>query len=449
MLGYAKRKGLGKLRSMTNIDKDNQSSQTKFKGKRLLILGGAIQHCKVVEAAKEMGIITYVTDFLPTAPAKEMADFSYQINVTETEKLAELCRSEQIDGIISGWLDFCQIPYQRLCEATGLPCYGLREQFDILTNKLKFKEICQQYGVGNPTAFPWKEYVGGKYSKLPYPVLVKPADSRGSRGVKVCYDSVELEAAIENASRESYDSNAIAERYIENGQAFLVVYFFVNGEAYVQQLSDAYFGDPEYGLGKVVSAYRSPAKSAELYFKHGDSDFISMLKDLGVKDGPVCMQGFLTENEILYFDPGRRFPGGEYERAFKRATGIDFVKLMIGFALTGEMCTEGDFPRYLYRTNGKTTLRLHLNVRGGLVASEEGFEDINNIPEVEYVAKYHGVGDMIENTGDVRQRYAHIVIVADTTFALQETIRKIYSVAHVFDSEGKEMLVSYFPPEIL
>jgi len=107
----------------------------ELEGKKLLILGGASQHCKIVEAAKEMGIETYVVDNLPSSPAKEMADYSYLINVTETERLMQLCQEEKIDGIIAGWLDFCQKPYQKLCQATGLPCYGSKEQFELLTLK--------------------------------------------------------------------------------------------------------------------------------------------------------------------------------------------------------------------------------------------------------------------------------------------------------------------------
>ena len=107
----------------------------ELRGKKLLVMGGGSQHCKVVEAAKELGVVTYVVDNLEASPAKEMADHAYLINVTETEELAELCRAEGIDGILSGWFDFVQPHYQRLCERTGLPCYGTRESFEILTRK--------------------------------------------------------------------------------------------------------------------------------------------------------------------------------------------------------------------------------------------------------------------------------------------------------------------------
>ena len=108
-----------------------------FNGKKLLIIGGAFQHCKLVEAARDLGVVTYVTDYLPLekAPAKQIADKYYTYNITETDEIVELCKREEIDGVISTSLDACQKPYQKVCEKLGVPCFGTKEQFDILTNK--------------------------------------------------------------------------------------------------------------------------------------------------------------------------------------------------------------------------------------------------------------------------------------------------------------------------
>ena len=168
-------------------------SYCALRGKKLLVMGGGSQHCKVVEAAKELGIITYAVDNVENSPAKKMADFSYLINVTETDRLAELCEKEGIDGIVSGWFDFVQPHYQRLCERTGLPCYGTKEHFDILTRKKDFKDCCLQYGVGVPARLKLEEIT----DELPFTVIVKPSNSRGSRGATVCTTKDQVIEAIE------------------------------------------------------------------------------------------------------------------------------------------------------------------------------------------------------------------------------------------------------------
>ena len=78
-----------------------------LEGKKLLIIGGAFQHCKVVEAAKRLGVITYVTDYLPIeqSPAKKIADHQLMFNITDTDEIVEFCLKEKIDGVISVCLD--------------------------------------------------------------------------------------------------------------------------------------------------------------------------------------------------------------------------------------------------------------------------------------------------------------------------------------------------------
>ncbi len=415
-----------------------------LKGKKLLVLGGGSQHCKVVEAAKELGVLTYVTDNVENSPAKAMADHAYMINVTETDRLAELCREEEIDGIVSGWFDFVQPYYQRLCEKTGLPCYGTKQQFDILTRKKDFKDCCLTHGVGVPARLTLEEMD----DILPFKVIVKPSNSRGSRGATICNTKEEVLAAVETAKEASYDGQYVIEQYIDQKGAFCVTYMFINGEAYLEQLSDAFFGDKEYGLDRVAVAYRSPSVRSEEFIKKENGRIIDMLKAIGVENGPFVAQGFFTDDDVLFFDPGRRFAGGEYERAFKRTTGIDIPKAMITFALTGAYPEEEyGLKKDSYLLNGKTTIRLQINVRAGVVASERGFDVIQNFPEVEYTAFYHAPGDEILATGNTHQRYAHIIVVADNSEALKDAVKRIYSEIKVYDENNDNMIVSLFDPE--
>lgn len=420
-----------------------------LKGKKLLILGGGSQHCKVVEAAKKLGVITYVTDYLETAPAKDMADFSYQINVTETERLCDLCKEEGIDGIVSGWFDFIQPYYQKLCEKANLPCYGTKKQFDILTKKKEFKDACIAHNVGVPERIQINE-IDSLNEKLPFKVIVKPSNSRGSHGATICSFKSELADAIKIAKDSSLDSECIIERYIDAKDAFCTTYMFINGEAYIEQLSDAYFGDASVGLEKVAVAYRSPSKRSEEYIEKEKGRMINMLKDLGVKNGPFVVQGFFVDDDVLFFDPGRRFAGGEYERAFKRLTGFDMAEAMIVFALTGSFPADKEYINsQSYKLNGKTTIRLQINVSPGVVAQEIGFDKIKDFPEVEYIAFYHKPGSEIKATGNTHQRYAHIIVVADNDDLLKNAVKKIYSEIKVLDQNGKNMIISLFNPTLI
>lgn len=416
-----------------------------LKGKQLLILGGASQHCKLVEAAHELGVVTHVVDYLVDhAPAKEVAEYAHNIDLTDLDQLEKLCEREGIDGIASGWLDFPQIPYQQLCERTGLPCYGTREQFDALTRKVAFKELCRAHGVGTPKMVTRSD-IDSFTEELPFQIFVKPSSSAGSKGSAVAKTKTELLAAVERAKEASSDGKAVAERFVENGRAFLVVYFFHNGRAYVQQLSDAFFGNKADGMDKISVAYRSPFSMADKYMDSVNGRVVAMLNSLDFRTGPVCMQGFMSDHDAFFYDPGHRFPGGEYERIFKRYTGVDMMKGMVVFALTGEWPEEAlpaDNKPFLI--GGKTTIRLQINVGPGLVVEEKGFDEARAFSNVEYFAAYHQPGDVIQASGTTHQRYAHAVMGADNTGELIKDINRLYNTIDILDENGQSMLRSNF-----
>ena len=414
--------------------------------KKLLIMGGNFTHCKVVDAAKEMGVETYVVDYRETSPAKKIADHAYQIDVTDIDQLEDLCKRVGIDGVISGWIDFVQPYYQHLCDRLNFPCYTTKTQLDRLAKKKGFKECCIDYGIGTPTRIKVEDIE----DPLPFKIIVKPSNSRGSKGSSICAFKEEVFKAINIAKVESFDGECVIEKYIENKDAFCATYLFVNGEAYLEQLSDVYFGDKNVGLERVAVAYRSPSVRSEEYIRKEAGRLIHMLKSLRVKNGPFVAQGFFTDDDILYFDPSRRFAGGEYERALKRLTGIDIARAMIIFALTGEFPIGEDvIDTDSYLLNGKTAIRLQINVCAGHVAREEGFDAIQEMQEVECVARYHAPGDVIEATGNTLQRYAQIVLVADETEQLKIAIKRIYDKIRVFDESDKNMIISLFDPEKL
>lgn len=423
---------------------------TEVKGKRLLILGGASQHCKVVEAAKRLGVETYVTDFLPSAPAKDMADHAYQINVTETERLAELCRAEGIDGVLSGWLDFCQVPYQRLCEATGLPCYGTREQFDVLTNKLKFKNLCLEYGVGTiPFVSGSAEDILEFASSVGYPLQIKPVDSRGSRGQSVCNRPSELGSAIRWALNNSESNRVIAEKRLIGYEDISVTYYFQNGYPIIERLSSRILGNEKDGLDGLAVGSISPAQCSNLYINSIHPRVLRMLEAIGVREGPVFLQGFKVGNDVLFYDPGRRFPGGDYERSFKSIWGVDLAEEMVKFALTGlsERISPA-VPTDAFKMKSKVQVIYDVTLAPGTIHAVEGVESVRQLPSVDSINLRYESGDTVSEDCDVCRRFAEINFTSSSLDEAVEVSRLIQDKISVIDGSGSNMVISSFSEKI-
>ena len=125
--------------------------------KKILILGGTAQQIKLVEAAKKMGVYTIVTDYLVDSPAKKVADEAWMLNIKDVDQIVERCKQEQVNGVICGYIDPCQRPYQQICDALDLPCYGTKDQFFYMTDKHAFKKMCMENG--NPA-------LSGRYGRV-------------------------------------------------------------------------------------------------------------------------------------------------------------------------------------------------------------------------------------------------------------------------------------------
>ena len=407
--------------------------------KKILVLGGTAQQIKLVEAAKQMGVYTIVVDYLNDSPAKKVADEAYLYDVKDVDGIVELCRRKKVDGVICGYIDPCQRPYQEICEKLGLPCYGTARQFFQMTDKHAFKEMCLQNGVD---VIPEYTEADVRTGKIEFPVFVKPVDSRGSRGQSVCYSQQELEKAIEFAKEESSNGDILIEKYMKGAHEFQVTYFFVEGEAYLIRTVDSYCGSEENHLEKVVACAVSPSRFTKDYLDTTHEKVVRMFKAMGYKNGPVFMQGFEDRGVFRFFDPGLRFPGVDYERIYQKVTGTDLMKVMIHYALEGT-CAQIVPPTNGVWLNGKRAAVLFPTLKAGKIQELRGFsskEDPNIISLIPRCA----VGEQIRWTYNVNQRMAEVDIICDSTEKLKEKIQMIQKKLVAVDTEGNNMQFELF-----
>ncbi len=432
----------------------NESNQySHLKGKKLLIIGGAFQHCKLVESARKMGITTYVTDFLPVekAPGKQIADHYWMYNITELDEMAEACRREGIDGAIQTSLDACQRPYQQLCEMMGFPCFGTKEQFFMLTDKNAFKKLCTENGVDVIPEYKKADFEDPDICKerVQFPVFIKPCDSRGSRGQSVCYTYEEALKGIEFASSESSNGDVVIEKYMGTENDFSVSYIVIDGEPYLIRSGNRFLGAEEDGLSRLCIAGAAPTKYTDMYLKNVHANVCRMIKNAGIKNAPVFMQGFADGDTVRFYDPGLRFPGIEYERMYERACGINPIDALVEFAVTGKISDEYLAVKGTEELNGKIAVDLLVALKPGKIAEISGIDEIKSRPDVVSAFVKMEEGEIVEPCHNVNQRLCEIDIVTDSVEKMQETINWIYSTLKVTDEQGNDMVTSKFDVKFL
>lgn len=415
-------------------------SEDALDGKTLLILGGTPQQLKLVEAARSLGVRTVVVDWLETSPVKRAADAAYVLDIKDVDGIVEMARREHVDGVACGWIDPAQRPYQKVCERLGVPCYGTREQFHLMTDKNAFKEMCHENGVGVIPSWTAERALAGEAE---FPLFVKPVDSRGSRGQAVCRDVSEADEAIEAARRESSDNGVVIEKYMGGCQEFQVTYFFVGGRPYLVRTADSFTGSPQSGLDKVVLGAVSPSRYTELYLREAHEGVVRMFERIGFHDGPIFMQGFVDGNAFRFFDPGLRFPGVDYERVYRCVFGIDLAEALVRFALTGNL--EGvALPEDGVWLDGKVAAVLFPTLKPGIVGDVSCLDEVADMDEVVVCIPRVERGERIGLTCDVNQRLAEIDVLANGYEDLERRIFAVQERLSVRDSEGNDMIFETF-----
>jgi hypothetical protein len=420
--------------------------EQNLNGKKLLVLAGAAVHCKVVETAKKMGIYTIVTDYLVDSPAKKIADEAWLLNIFDIDAIVERCRREKVDGVIEFCIDPAQRPYQEICEKLNLPCYCTSEQVLTMTDKNLFKKYCVQHGVD---VIPEYSEIDIEQDRVEYPVLIKPVLSRGSRGQTVCFSKKDTIQALSIAKSESNDGKAIIEKYMGDKQDITLSYLVVDGIPYKTKIGDRYLGNVKDRLDKQCISTISPSRYTDKYIEKVEPRVRAMIASLGIKFGPVFLQGFVDGETVRFYDPGLRFPGGDFDLALRDITGFDTMKSLIQFALTGDFKRCFGNPLNAFRLNDHIVIQLTLSARSGVIGTYEGFDEIAKLPYVVSVSKRSSAGEKIPASGDVRQRVTEIMILAPDKMSAKATVKDVYSKLRVLDNKGENMLVSLLDVELL
>lgn len=185
--------------------------------KKIMLLGGLRYLLPVIKAAHERGYYVITTDYLPDNIAHKYSDEYCNVSIVDKEAVLKAALNLKIDGIMSFASDPGVIAASYVQNQMGLPSFGPFESVEILQNKDKFRAFLTEHGFNVPKAkgFHSMEEALTDLSWYNYPVMVKPTDSAGSKGVTRVDMEEDLRPALEYAFNHSIKGNVIVEDFLE------------------------------------------------------------------------------------------------------------------------------------------------------------------------------------------------------------------------------------------
>ena len=415
-----------------------------LKGKKLLILGATSYIINVVKIAKSMGVYTIVTDPVKDDAAKKYADKAYDVDTQNVDALMKIALEEKVDGIMTAYSDLNLPICRELCDKLGLPFYASEKNIEQTVDKIKFKEMCRKYNV--PVV---PEYTEDEIDNVDYPVIVKPSDSYGSKGISVCRNKEQLVAGIEFAKSYSPTKQVIIEEYMVCDDVNLD-YAMQDGEVIFTAMGDRYVNKDQKGKSPLSLAVIYPSKYIDRYIREVDANAKRMFREEGFKDGMVFIQSFMSKKGFHFFEMGYRPGGGQSSILLKNINDIDYVEYLINYALTGKMSDDAISKKNNVNFD-KHACGLVVLLKQGVVAKIEGLEEIKAMPEVLNITQFYTEGEEVPPTciGNLGQSFARIHIVTDTREELKNVIDKIQNTLNITDKNGNNMKLSGFDTSIL
>jgi biotin carboxylase len=411
----------------------------KFAGKKLLLLGTSAGTTDMVNYARSQGAYVIVTDNLPPekSAAKLIADESWRVSTADVDSLEKLVIQNKVNGVSAGASDFNTEKVLSLCERVGLPFYCDRKQWEICSNKPRFKQLCLANGVQIAKEYHLDGSKKEGLNQIKYPVIVKPADASAGIGIGICNSENELLKAYTRAVSLSKTKQAVIEELIV-GDEFTAAYTIKDGKFSLTYIADRYVTEPEETM-PLPLANILPSKYTDQYIEELNECVIKMFQSIGLNNGFIFIQGTRNKDGFYIFETNYRLAGFLLHRFTGKTNGINYMEMLVNYALTGKM-NEHELPSGKPEVD-KYCCNLVRVSKGGVVGKIVGLEEILKKKNLIATDNLYKVGDYIEKSGTLRQVHLRFYLIEDSLQELKNSIKEIQETVKVLDAKGNDMLI--------
>ncbi len=320
-----------------------------MKQKKILLLGGSAAQVIAIEKAKELGYNTILCDYLPDNPGQYIADKFYLVSTTDKEAVLTVAKTENINGIVAYSSDPAAPTAAYVANIMGLPGmdYNIVRCF---CEKQLFREYLQKNKFNVPKSIKVDITNEAKIdiSALHFPLIVKPTDSSGSKGITVLESEERFEEAIKYAKQYSRNKILIVEEFIMRDHPHVIEaeIFALNGKVVSWGLINSIRDKESNPL--LPSAYTYPLELPEERKQIVKNEISRLIASTGNTSGAFNIEMIIDKNNQLYFlDAGPRNGGNMLPEFISMISQKDIVKATL-------MTAMGDIPDYDISLDGES-----------------------------------------------------------------------------------------------
>lgn len=296
--------------------------------KKIMLLGGLRYLLPVIDAAHKEGYYVITCDNVPDNIAHKYSDEYCNVSIVDKDAVLDVARAQHIDGIMSFAVDPGVVAAAYVQEQMGLPSFGSYDSVCILQNKDRFRQFLADNGFNVPKAQGFGSVGEAMQARetFDYPVIVKPTDSAGSKGVTRVDSDAELECALTYAYEHSISGRIIVEEFIEKrGCSSDTDCFSVDGELRFVSFNAQRFDEDAAGP-YVPAAYSWPSTMTKQEEAVLTAELQRLITLLGMRSSVYNVETRIGTNGLPYImEVSPRGGGNRLAEMLKMATGVDLI----------------------------------------------------------------------------------------------------------------------------
>lgn len=411
---------------------------------KLLILGSDYSTVHLVEEAHMMGIYVIVTDLMSQSPTRLIADETWNISTKDIPELISKIKEHRVSGVLAGASEFNLENVRIICKQLNLPLYCSDDKsWSVARNKRLFKDLCKRNGVRVAADY----YISDDLKQtdletVEFPVVVKPVDKSGNRGMSYCHSIEELKTGYIQAREVSEKEEIIVETHLK-GQEYTAYYVLADGEVILSYYTSMHHepgeADNLYSLEYMTSCH------LKQFLTEMNDGIIRVLKDAGCKDGIAWVEMIYNTDKHFYaLEMGYRFAGPGLYPLHEKITGFNTYRWMIEIALGIKHKIE-DLPEPLDRayTECAGAYDLFSNYTGE-IKEIIGLDEVLKLPNI--------LIDMPKREGDNVRKHSNMGIIKILGKDCEEmcgVISFINSHLRILNSDNENMFIVFDNFEIV
>jgi len=322
---------------------------------KLLITGGGYANIPLILSAQKLGFFVITTGYYKNELGHHYSDLYESADFSDCEQMLAIAKKHSITAICSSCNDFAAISSAYVAEKMGLPGHDSYENCLTIHHKDRFRAFCIENMLTVPKAkgFSSQTEAIESIKKFEFPVIIKPIDLTGGKGISIIQNAAEWEVAIKKAFDISRAKKIVIEEYIEgSGHGFSAL--IQNGKVAFYFTDDEYYQPGEFW----VSGTSAPGTITEIEIEQLINFSEKTVSLLGLCDGLFHIQCIIKNGKVYIIEVCRRPPGDLYLKFIEHATGFDYAKAIIQ-SISGEkdVTFSQIFPRGFYARHCISSLK--------------------------------------------------------------------------------------------